>query len=173
MKRLPSAGRALVVAGAVVLFFGPAVSRELIGPQSGSVREIKVRMSVGGTPSEQTRYLSFRPEFARMEALERRTMPGNLPRQRRPELSEDLLVVVAYNGRGEEVYRTGPVVDRDAYDNWVLRGKKSAWDRARLEVERILSSHAVEALADGPLTALMDVMKADARRMGVDLPPLD
>ena len=112
MKRLPSAGRALVVAGAVVLFFGPAVSRELIGPQSGSVREIKVRMSVGGTPSEQTRYLSFRPEFARMEALERRTMPGNLPRQRRPELSEDLLVVVAYNGRGEEVYRTSQIDPR-------------------------------------------------------------
>ena len=39
-------------------------------------------------------------------------MPGNLPRQRRPELSEDLLVVVAYNGRGEEVYRTSQIDPR-------------------------------------------------------------
>jgi trimethylamine:corrinoid methyltransferase-like protein len=73
----------------------------------------------------------------------------------------------------EEVYLVGPVVDRGAYDTWVHRGKKSAWDRARLEVARILSSHPVEPLADGPLTALMDVMKADARRMGIELPPLD
>jgi trimethylamine---corrinoid protein Co-methyltransferase len=73
----------------------------------------------------------------------------------------------------EEVYRTGPVVDRDAYDNWVGRGKKSAWDRARLEVARIVGSHTVEPLPDDRLTALTDVMKADARRMGIDLPPLD
>ncbi|MCK7531996.1 MAG: hypothetical protein MZV63_13715 [Marinilabiliales bacterium] len=50
----------------------------------------------------------------------------------------------------EEVYRTGPVVDRDAYDTWVHRGKKSAWDRACLEVARITSSHTVEPLPDGP-----------------------
>jgi len=73
----------------------------------------------------------------------------------------------------EEVYRTGPVVDRDAYDTWVHRGKKSAWDRARLEVARITSSHTVEPLPDDSLTALMDVVKADARRLGIDLPPLD
>jgi trimethylamine:corrinoid methyltransferase-like protein len=73
----------------------------------------------------------------------------------------------------EEVYRTGPVVDRDAYDTWALRGRKSAWDRACLEVARITSSHAVEPLADDQLTALMDVVNADARRLGIDLPPLD
>lgn len=73
----------------------------------------------------------------------------------------------------EEVYRTGPVVDRDAYENWVNRGKTSAWDRARLEVARIMSSHTVEPLPDDRLTALMDVMKSDARRLGFELPPLD
>ena len=73
---------------------------------------------------------------------------------------------------GGEVQR-GPVVDRDAYDTWVHRGKKSAWDRARLEVARILSSHTVEALPADRLAALMDVMKADARRMGIELPPVD
>jgi hypothetical protein len=31
----------------------------------------------------------------------------------------------------------------------------------------------VEPLPDDQLKALMDVMKADARRLGVDLPPLD
>jgi len=73
----------------------------------------------------------------------------------------------------EEIHLAGPVVDRDAYENWVDLGKKSAWDRARLEVARILSSHTVDPLPDDPLNALMDVMKADARRMGIDLPPLD
>ena len=73
----------------------------------------------------------------------------------------------------EEIYAAGPVVDRDAYENWVDLGKKSAWDRARLEVARILSSHTVDPLPDNLLKALMDVMKADARRMGIDLPPLD
>jgi trimethylamine--corrinoid protein Co-methyltransferase len=73
----------------------------------------------------------------------------------------------------QEVHPAGPVVDRDAYDTWVRRGKKSAWDRARLEVARILSSHTVEPLADDQIAALMDVVNADARRLGVDLPPLD
>ena len=80
--------------------------------QVGSIREIRVRMSVGGAPSEQPRFLSFRPESARMEVRERRTVPGNLPRQRRPELSEDLLVIIAFNGRGEEVYRTSQIDPR-------------------------------------------------------------
>jgi trimethylamine--corrinoid protein Co-methyltransferase len=73
----------------------------------------------------------------------------------------------------KEVYPAGPVVDRDAYETWVHRGKKSAWDRARLEVARIMSSHTVEPLPDDQLTALVDVMKADARRLDFDLPPLD
>jgi trimethylamine---corrinoid protein Co-methyltransferase len=73
----------------------------------------------------------------------------------------------------QEVLPAGPVVDRDAYDTWVHRGKKSAWDRARLEVARILGSHTVEPLADDRLKALMDVVNADARRMGIDLPSLD
>ncbi|MBM3312014.1 MAG: hypothetical protein FJY80_10955, partial [Candidatus Aminicenantes bacterium] len=73
----------------------------------------------------------------------------------------------------EELYQAGPVIDRDVYENWVVRGKKSAWDRARLEVARILGTHAVAPLRDERLKALTDVMNADARRMGIDLPPLD
>jgi trimethylamine:corrinoid methyltransferase-like protein len=73
----------------------------------------------------------------------------------------------------EELNPAGPVVDRDVYDIWVDHGKKSAWDRARLEVARIMSSHTVEPLPDDSLKALIDIMEADARRMGIDLPPLD
>jgi hypothetical protein len=106
MKRHPGAGRILAAAGAFALSLGPAVRPVHSDFQSGPIREIRVRMSVGGTASEGQRFLPFRPESARMEIRERRTVPGNLPRQRRPELSEDLLVIVAVNTRGEEIYRT-------------------------------------------------------------------
>jgi len=73
----------------------------------------------------------------------------------------------------EELYRAGSVIDRDTYDVWMNHGKKSAWDRACMEVERVMSSHTVEPLSDDSLQALMRVMKDDAQRMGIDLPPLD
>ena len=71
----------------------------------------------------------------------------------------------------EELTQAGAVIDRDRYDVWKSHGKKSAWDRACEEVERILRSCTVEPLPDDSLKALMSVMKDDARRMGVDLPP--
>ena len=73
----------------------------------------------------------------------------------------------------KELYQAGSVIDRDTYDAWMSQGKKSAWDRACGEVERIVSSHRVEPLPDDSLQALMRVMKDDARRMGIALPPLD
>jgi len=73
----------------------------------------------------------------------------------------------------EELHQAGPVIDRDTYDVWMSQGKKSAWDRACREVERILSSYTVERLPDDSLKALMRVMKDDARRMGITLPSLD
>jgi trimethylamine--corrinoid protein Co-methyltransferase len=72
----------------------------------------------------------------------------------------------------EELYQAGTVIDRDTYDVWMSQGKKSAWDRACREVERILSCHTVEQLPDDSLKALMSIMKDDARRMGITLPPL-
>ena len=53
------------------------------------------------------------------------------------------------------------------------REKKSAWDRACGEVERIMSSHTVEPLPDDSLEALTSIMNDDAKRMGIDLPSLD
>jgi len=73
----------------------------------------------------------------------------------------------------EEMYQASAVIDRDTYDAWTSHGKKSAWDRACIEVERIMSSHTVEPLSDDSLKALMSIMKDDAQRMGIDLPPLD
>jgi hypothetical protein len=36
-----------------------------------------------------------------------------------------------------------------------------------------MRSHTVEPLPDDSLKALMSIMKRDAQRMGIDLPPLD
>jgi trimethylamine--corrinoid protein Co-methyltransferase len=73
----------------------------------------------------------------------------------------------------EEMNQAGSVIDRDTYDVWMRHGKKRAWDRACGEVERIMSSYAVEPLPDDSLTALMKIMEEDAQRLGIDLPPLD
>jgi trimethylamine--corrinoid protein Co-methyltransferase len=73
----------------------------------------------------------------------------------------------------EELDQAGSVIDRDQYDVWMSHGKKSAWDRACEEVERIMNSHTVEPLPDDSLKALKSITKDDAQRMGIDLPPLD
>ena len=73
----------------------------------------------------------------------------------------------------KELTQVGSVIDRDTYDVWKSQGKKSAWDRACYEVERILSSYTVEPLPEDSLTALTSIMKDDAQRMGITLPPLD
>jgi len=94
-----------VVAAVLALALCAAVQPLLSGPQTGTVREIKVRMSIGAAAPESLRFLSFRPDTARMEVLARKTLPGTLQRERNPELSEDLVVIVAVNIRGEETYR--------------------------------------------------------------------
>jgi trimethylamine--corrinoid protein Co-methyltransferase len=73
----------------------------------------------------------------------------------------------------KETFRPSTVIDRDTYDIWMSQGKKSAWDRACEEVERILSSHTVEPLSDDSLKALRNIMEEDAQRMSIDLPSLD
>jgi trimethylamine--corrinoid protein Co-methyltransferase len=73
----------------------------------------------------------------------------------------------------EEMNQAGSVIDRDTYDVWKSHGKKSAWDRACEEVERIMSSYKTEPLPDDALKALLGIMKDDAQRMGIKLPPLD
>ena len=72
----------------------------------------------------------------------------------------------------EEMNPAGSVIDRDTYAVWKSHGKKSTWDRACDEVERIMNSCTVEPLPENSLKALMGIMQDDARRMGIDLPPL-
>jgi hypothetical protein len=73
---------------------------------SGPLREIQIHLSIGAAAPGTVGILSFRPDFFRAEARQQRTLRGKLPRQRLPELSEDFLVIVSVNGRGEEIFRT-------------------------------------------------------------------
>jgi hypothetical protein len=67
-----------------------------------SVQEIRIRWDAYlGAPSEVTaRAAQVSPVLT---LLERRRVGGTLPRQRNPVLSEDQLVVIAVDGRGETV----------------------------------------------------------------------
>jgi trimethylamine--corrinoid protein Co-methyltransferase len=73
----------------------------------------------------------------------------------------------------KEMDQAGYVIDRETYDVWKSQGKKSAWDRACEEVERIMGSYTVEPLSEDSLKALMSIMKDDAQRMGFNLPTLE
>ena len=73
----------------------------------------------------------------------------------------------------KEMDLPGPAIDRDTYDAWRSKGKKSAWDRACDEVERIMSSYEAEPLPGDSLEALRGIMKDDAKRLCIDLPRLE
>jgi hypothetical protein len=91
--------RAVVMVAAVLL------TAFVSAATPGLVREIKVRMSVAGGAPEGGGFLSFRPDFARWELRAEKRMPGDPPRERRSELSEDLLVIAALDGAGREIWR--------------------------------------------------------------------
>ncbi len=93
------------VAVMVILLLAAGAGRALSALQEGRIREIQVRMSVGAAGPESVRFLLFRPDGARIQALSQKISPGNLPRERNPELSEDLLLIVAVDAGGEEIYR--------------------------------------------------------------------
>jgi len=105
MKAIPRAVRIHATAAMCAALFGAAAPAAPSALQAAAVREIHVRLSVGAGGPESARFLSFRPEGARLEVKGQRTSPGNPPRERNPELSEDLLLIVAVNTRGAEVYR--------------------------------------------------------------------
>jgi len=107
MPSMTRSGRNLQVrSGALALAVLAAAGPLRAGLQSGAVREVQVRMSIGADAPEGPAFVHFQPEFARTAVRTQRTVPGRLPRQRRPELSEDLLVIAAFDVRGDEIYRT-------------------------------------------------------------------
>jgi len=71
----------------------------------------------------------------------------------------------------EEVLAPGLVIDRQPRELWEREGSKDAYHHARAQVDRILSTHRPEPLAEDTLRALGEIMSADARRHGMDRLP--
>jgi len=65
------------------------------------------------------------------------------------------------------------LADRDTYDAWLGRGKKSMADRAGDEVRRALKDHQPELLPDDKLGELKQIMTRYARSLGLAALPLD
>jgi len=76
------------------------------GQQAGSLREIQIHMSVGAIGQEGLKFPAARPDYYQVTIMRQRSTRGTLPRERHPELSEDHLVVMAVDGRGDEIFRT-------------------------------------------------------------------
>ncbi|MBI5837885.1 MAG: trimethylamine methyltransferase family protein [Candidatus Eisenbacteria bacterium] len=70
----------------------------------------------------------------------------------------------------EELSVPSAAIDRQTYGDWEASGAKTALDRARAEVERLLSREKPPALPEDRLAALDEVMAAEARRVGWTLP---
>jgi trimethylamine--corrinoid protein Co-methyltransferase len=68
----------------------------------------------------------------------------------------------------EELSIPSAVVDRQTYGDWEAAGGRSAEERARAEVERLLAREPEPALPPATLAALREVMAAEARRVAWD-----
>ncbi len=64
----------------------------------------------------------------------------------------------------------GPLISRDGYDSWIDQGAKSAADRARDEVEKIINTGNPTPLPEDILNELQAILSADAERLGVPVP---
>jgi trimethylamine--corrinoid protein Co-methyltransferase len=71
----------------------------------------------------------------------------------------------------EEILIPGGVIDRDTYEVWASRDRKSVWDRARDRVENILKTHQEARLDPDIQKELHGMMEQDARRQGLDKLP--
>jgi len=68
----------------------------------------------------------------------------------------------------EEVYFPGPVIDRANRSRWQEEGGLTLGERAHREVERIIAEYEPVALTDEVKKELTKLMKAEARRCGMD-----
>jgi len=59
------------------------------------------------------------------------------------------------------------IMDRDTYDTWVSLGSKSTAERAREEVERILSHSFQSTLDEHIQKELQKIMEAEAKQNGI------
>jgi len=65
------------------------------------------------------------------------------------------------------------LIDRETYDAWAARGKKTMAERAGEEVRRVLKAHQPEILPEDTLRALREIIVRYARSLGVGVLPLD
>ncbi|MGE5179671.1 MAG: trimethylamine methyltransferase family protein [Bacteroidota bacterium] len=70
----------------------------------------------------------------------------------------------------EELSLPSAVIDRATHGDWESAGARSAEERARDEVRRILASEPEPALSEATLAAIGEVMAAEAERFGWRLP---
>jgi len=70
----------------------------------------------------------------------------------------------------EELSIPSAVIDRGTYGDWEAAGARTAEERAREEVARLLSRETEPALPSTTLAAVREVMAAEARRIGWTLP---
>ncbi len=71
----------------------------------------------------------------------------------------------------QEIHIPGLVVDRMSYGDWEQAGARDAFAVAAAEVDRILAREPEAALAADTARELDQLMAAEARRRGVELPP--
>ena len=74
----------------------------------------------------------------------------------------------------EELFAPGKVIDRDTYEIWKSKGRKSTWERAKEGVDHLLRSHREEKPLPDDVRKELDAIAArDARSLGLEsLPPL-
>jgi hypothetical protein len=77
----------------------------VLGQTSQALHEIQIRISVGEAAPSGLAFLTARPDYGQVTIKSQRSIRGNLPRERHPELSEDHLVVTAVDNRGMEGFR--------------------------------------------------------------------
>ena len=70
----------------------------------------------------------------------------------------------------EELSIASAVLDRQSYGDWEAAGARSAEEQARAEVERLLGRGETGGLPAATLAALREVMTAEAKRFGWELP---
>ena len=66
----------------------------------------------------------------------------------------------------EELSIPSPVIDRQTYGDWEAAGARTAPERAKAEVERLLAGEVLPVLPPATLAALREVMAGEARRFG-------
>ncbi|MFH2055430.1 MAG: trimethylamine methyltransferase family protein [bacterium] len=88
-------------------------------------------------------------------------------------LKEKHLLIADHTRRylREEHYFPGPTINRANRARWEEEGKSTLFERAQGEVKRLLSEYEPSAMADDKKSEMTNLMRAEARRYGLDQLP--